>query len=420
MNRIHHKFLTNAQRYKNPKKHTNQNGETPIYLRITYNRKKRHIPTGIYVKPISWDAKRQRVKKHKFETELNYRLSELEKRVGDYKMKVLNEQMPFDFVLLTAFVTGSGKRNDAHVFFEKEFGAYKGQPSTRQKHRIALDYLKGYSATLPFGKIDYTFIKNFYDWLLERPNKIHTGKTLSQNYVNNILSSLQYYIGEAIKKKLIASDPFKKFKKTSIATQTPHLTAYELELIENMEVDRLKQVIESSKSINFSLDAAMESYNVFLFACYTGLRFQDLFYLIRSNFRNTSNGVVMQLVPKKTRGKAITVKINISNEFEGRALKIVKPYLEGKKLNDFVFGPRNPETHNSEFNKHLKAIQKACGVALDGSKSLSAHVARHTCAMILLKEYKLRLVEIKTYLGHSDITMTQRYANTVYRAVDEK
>lgn len=420
MNRIHHKFLTNAQRYKDPKKHTNQNGETPIYLRITHNRTKKHIPTGIYVKPISWDAKRQRVKKHKFETELNYRLSELEKRVGDYKMKVLNEQMPFDFVLLTAFVTGSGKSNDAHEFFQKEFNAYKGQSSTLQKHKIALDYLREFSPTLPFGKIEYGFVKGFYDWLLERPNKTYSGKTLSQNYVNNILSSLQYYISEAIKNKLIASDPFKKFKKTNIVTQTPHLTDYELGLIEKMQVDQLMQVIASSKSINFSLDAAIESYNVFLFACYTGLRFQDLFYLIRSNFRTTGNGVVMQLIPKKTRGNAITVKINISKEFEGRALKIVKPYLEGKKPNDFVFGPRNPVTHNSEFNKHLKAIQKACGISLDGKKTLSAHIARHTCGMILLKKYKLRLVEIMTYLGHSDITMTQRYANTVYRSVDEK
>lgn len=331
--------------------------------------------------------------------EMNIRLSHLEDRLNKYKMRVLIDQIPVDVDGIAAHVFATGSTEDAHAFFEEQYQLHPGASSTRKKHRLALNFLHEFSPSLPFGKLDYAFIKDFETWLLSQPNRMHKGRKLSQNYVNNTLSCLQYYTNEAIRRKLITLDPFAGFKRRKTPAKVAHLTLSEVERIAEVDLSHRRKSIQQTR-------------DVFVFACYAGLRFQDLFYLRVQDIHRTENGVIMVVDPKKTKNSTLaTVQANLTQVFEGRAIPILEKYVAGKEPHETVFGPRNPETHNSDFNKHLKAIAKEAGI----ESKVTAHVSRHTCAMILLNVYKWRLAEIKTYLGHSDIGTTQRYAKAVYR-----
>lgn len=357
----------------------------------------------MYVKPEHWDGNRERVKKHSNTLALNTRLTQLEERLNTYKMRQLIDETPITVDQVVAHLTNTGSAEDVHQFLEERYRQHPGEPRTLQKHRITLNYLKEFAPTLPFGRINYAFIKDFDAWLTEQPNKTRKGEKLSRNYINKILSNFQYYTTDALKRGILSVDPFKGFKMRNTPSKMAHLNSAEVEQIAIVDLSEFKPVVSESR-------------DVFVFACYTGLRFQDLFYLTPSDLKQTAEGVVMVIDPKKTRNTTLeTVQVNLSRVFDGKPLKIINPYIEGKKRNEAIFGPHNPETHNSEFNKHLKIIRKAAKI----EAKLTAHVARHTCAMILLNEKGFGLAEIKTYLGHSDITTTQRYAKATYRMVNK-
>lgn len=381
---------------------TKKNGNTPILLRLYYNGRERFIPIGFEILPTQWNHEKGKVVKHKQSIHINTYLSQIEQKVQQYQLRSMTEGTPIVLDQVRNYVFNDQDPQDAHSFFKEQLKQYRGESSTIKKHKLALDYLAVFSPDLVFSQINYDFLTRFQSWLLQQPNRVRKGSTLSASYVGSIFSSLQYYITEALKRDLLDKDPFKGFKRGHEEKTPVHITLAEVDRLIAMPTDETK--------------------DVFTFACCTGLRFKDLFYLRVGDIKKTSEGLVMVVVPKKTEKRNITVQINLSEEFEGRPERIVKPYLENKEPGDRVFGPRNPETYNSDYNKALKKLQKAAGIDLvvDGKpKGLTTHVARHTCAMIMLNEFGKRLVDIKAYLGHTNINTTQIYARVTYRTIDE-
>jgi len=70
-----------------------------------------------------------------------------------------------------------------------------------------------------------------------------------------------------------------------------------------------------------------------------------------------------------------------------------------------------PVNSNVRYNAYLKEIADLCGI----SKTLTTHVARHTCATTVLLSNDVPIETVKEFLGHSDIRTTQIYARTVQK-----
>ena len=401
MKKITYRFLLNGLRYKPPR--LNTDGTSAVYLRIGFDKKYRYLPTGINVTPINWDGNRQRIKKHNQSVALNRVLTRLEGKLGEYIMKHINQEVHTDLDSIEKHMLGKGAAEDAHEFFEQTLTLHTGEVSTIKKHRIFLDYLLEYSPYLPFQKINYTFVREFHGWLLSQKSKRGADQTLSLNYVASLMVLFKYYSTEARLAGLVKDDPFLGFKVERTKNKKPHLTLPEVEAIAFVDLSNRRGDIPESR-------------DVFVFSCYTGLRFSDLFTLKVGDIKKTRNGLVMVVEPIKTKKKSSRlIRINISKAFDGRPGQIIEPYLEGKKPNEFVFGPKNYKTHNKSYNDHLKTIQHIAGIEVN----LSAHVGRHTCAMMLINEHKWGIEKVATYLGHSDIATTQVYAEVSYRTIDE-
>jgi len=90
---------------------------------------------------------------------------------------------------------------------------------------------------------------------------------------------------------------------------------------------------------------------------------------------------------------------------------------------DLVFPSYDGGTHSEGFDAGLHDALRAAGV----TRAVRFHDLRHTCASHLLQgtwspEFlarRLRLEEVRDWLGHSDITVTQRYAHLSADAIQE-
>lgn len=63
----------------------------------------------------------------------------------------------------------------------------------------------------------------------------------------------------------------------------------------------------------------------------------------------------------------------------------------------------------NQFDCYLKEIADLCGI----TKNLTTHVARHTCATVVLLANKVAIENVAKILGHKKLSMTQHYAKVL-------
>ena len=195
--------------------------------------------------------------------------------------------------------------------------------------------------------------------------------------------------------KLIKENPCKDVPKPKEKSKTVFLTSKEIENIRNadLKLGNLTKGLELTRKL-------------FLFSCYTGLRFSDVMNLKKENIVDSDNvnnstkivdlkKIVLEM--KKTKEK---VEIPLYPE----AFKIlVKFKMKDKKPKDFIFDKRE----NVSVNRDLKMIAKVAKI----DKTVTFHVGRHSFGSMLAKN-GVQPFYIMKLMGHQDIRMTERYVNS--------
>jgi integrase len=194
------------------------------------------------------------------------------------------------------------------------------------------------------------------------------------------LECLQRIIKIAIRKKIIALNPFAGFK---IKHPKP--------LQRFVPVKELKKLMKTSlksKALEFTRD-------MFVFSCFTGLSYIDLYNLTNSQIEKDDDGF---LWVKTSRQKT-------DNEFNvlllDDALRLIEQY-RGTASGDKVF----PMKSNPHINKQLKTIAKLCGI----KRRLTFHMSRHTFATVICLSQGVSIETAGKQMGHSDLKSTERYA----------
>lgn len=155
--------------------------------------------------------------------------------------------------------------------------------------------------------------------------------------------------------------------------------------------------------------------DVYLFACYTGLRYSDVWKLNPVHLVDRGGYKVISLVQTKT-GKRIEIALN------SLALAILKKY-EGQYVNCL------PVIVNQKLNYHLKEVGELAGIdgmveklVFEKGKAstvlvpkyelITMHTARHTFAtQSLMKGMPVEVLQ--KILGHNKIQNTMVYAKVV-------
>ena len=367
-------------------KRLNKNGKGLIQICCYLDGKRTYFSTDVHVKPDEWDDKYSIVNNRNDDyDELN---DKLDNQLSELKESIKLKKQKGEIVSLNNLK--EIKELGVYISFYKFMGdeIEKGllKESTKKSQRRTLNVLKEFRKELDFKDLNVSFLMDFERYL----NHLNLGTNTIYKYFKNIRT----YVNLAIVKDLMEINdyPFKKFKLRQVDGNRDFLNPDELKTLEKLNYTEHK-----------TLDKVRD---IFLFSCYTGIRFSDIVRLTDSNFSKVGEvyWLAFDMVKSERKNDSSTKKIlrlPISKLFDGKPVKIFEKYKEDKKylFDDFI---------NSEINKHLKTIE----TRLKSGKKLSFHVARHTCATNLIY-HGLPISTVQKILGHDKIETTQVYAKVL-------
>lgn len=265
-----------------------------------------------------------------------------------------------------------------------------------------------------FSEITTAFLSRFEAYLYSLKNVRNSEAKLHPNTISLTLRIFRTIINRAIQiDKIItpAANPFMGFKYVSPKYSAKEkLNTEEIKAIEELELEE-KSVIWNSK-------------NCFLFSFYmAGIRAGDLIQLRWSNI--TTDGRLEYRMGKTKKYRSIKLHEKAKNilklyykdecqptDYIFPLLKNDAPYAKAvtdeqkdtlppeliKKLTDDV------SSKNALINKYLKKVAALAGI----HKNISFHISRHSFSRIA-KEKNVDNNHLKNILGHSNITITERY-----------
>ena len=370
-----------------------KNGEAPVCMRITVNKRvaeimiKRSIPVDL------WNQKKECSKgKDRVATELNHYINTVRAKVLQIhrELEIDNKPITADIIKDCFYGRDKVQRSLLEVYAEhnEKCRALIGKEyteSTVTKFDTSINRLKEYIRScyhrddIMLAELDGQFIRNFDFWL-------KTEKHCQNNSALKHLKNLKKVVRIALANDWIKKDPFYgiHFKQEEINVE--FLSREELDILMNKEfaIKRLEQVRD-----------------IFVFCCFTALAFVDVQQLSREHLIKDNNGALwIRKARQKTNQMCnipvLSIPQRILRKYEDNAECIKKGVLL-------------PVISNQRMNAYLKEIADLCGI----TKRLTTHVARHTAATVVFLANDVSMENVSKILGHSNIRMTQHYAKVL-------
>ena len=363
-----------------------KDGSVPVYCRITIDGKEARFGMKKYIDPKLWNINEGKATGKSTESsEINALLEKT--KAGIHKIyrdvmerenavsaeKVKNIFLGIDskqYMLLKAF--------DEHV--EEKFNLIGKRivKSTYNRYyylRVRLsEFLteKYHLSDIPLREINYQFIRDFEMYLLTvRGNK--------QSTIAQYLINLKKIVELAYKNEWIFRNPFINYKIEDEKSERGYLTQREVEILMNWKLDKK---LERTR-------------DVFIFCCFTGLSYIDVFKLTKEQIQLSIDG--QQWIMGKREKTDMDYFIPM--------MEIPKKILEKYKNLIFKDGKLLPVKVSLTVNRHLKEIADVCGI----KKHLTFHLSRHTFATLTMSK-GVSLESVSKMLGHKNIQTTQIYA----------
>lgn len=384
MNKISYKVVFNR------KNKLNKDGKALIQIECYLNGKRKYISTGIKIDPVYWNKSHRIVKKnHSTSVELNRIISQQIRKIENLEFRIFEKNGDVSLSDIDKIKNEGNQDNDFLKFcFESLESNTAVERTTITQHRTMLNKLKTYRENITFRAIDYSLIKGFDDFL--RNSGLH------QNTIANQHKTFKTYINLAIKKGLFSADdyPYKNFKVKKVQAKRPFLTLAEVDAIKKIKFTENTRHIERVR-------------DMFVFSCYSGLRFSDVQKIKNKHITIGDDGYVIEMRQQKTKDY---VKLPISLLFEGKAVEIVKKY-ESDFQEQFLF----PRISNQKANSKLKVVQLVAGI----DKVISFHISRHTFGTNLAVATSDQFL-IKELMGHADINTSMIYIHISQEQIRDK
>ena len=362
---------------------TNKSMHSPIYMQITANRKTTKRAIGYEISEKEWDNAKEQAKHNHA---VNTRINSLKSRLTDIQYNLqknpqnlsvsqiadkLFDKESIDIKLVEYFEI---YRNDSLITNKIGKGTY-------HHYNTCLKYIKEYvmedynTTDIEIKQLDYRFIEGYHKFLSLKglePNTI----------ISNHHKKLKTVLISASKMGYINQNPYAMFKMKI----TPNLREF-------LSMEELNQIIEYDFSQNLSLDKVKD---LFVFACFTGMRFSDIQDLRTEQIRRNEDNSFIYREQNKT-GESINIPLT------PQANLIINKYRDTQE--SIILNRVFPKISNQKINEYLKVIADLIGI----KKKFTFHIARHTCATLLLNN-GVPLDFVSKLLGHNSTRTTQLYA----------
>lgn len=313
----------------------------PIRMRVIYNGKRVEFTTGYRIDATKWDEKQQKVK-NGCTNKLKQGSSEINGdllRYGADIQEIFKEFEVADIIptpdqLRRAF----NKRHESteiniepepekpelfKVFdeFTKECGRQNNWTmATYEKFRAVRSHLTGFNPKLQFEDLNEAGLNDYVNFLREK-------QALRNSTIGKQMGFLKWFLRWAVKKgynTTIAYDTFRpKLKNTQ--KKVIFLTWDELNKLREYKIPKNKAYLERVR-------------DVFLFQCFTSLRYSDVFNLKRSDIK----GGHIEVTTVKT-ADSLIIELNnhsraILDKYKDVAFEEDKvlPVISNQKMNDYL------------------------------------------------------------------------------------
>ena len=315
----------------------------PIRMRVNFASKRIEFTTGYRIDSAKWDADKQRVKNgcsnklKQLASEINASLLEyyteiqsifkrfevedvmptpeqikeafnaLRKPVSE-EPKPKKEALPCDFFqVFDDFVEDCGRQNN-------------WTDSTFEKFAAVKNHLTNFREGLTFEFLDERGLNDYVGYLRDV-------KEMRNTTIGKQLSFLKWFLRWAFKKGVHQNNAYDSYKPKLKSTQKKiiFLTWDELNRLREFKIPSNKQALERVR-------------DVFLFQCFTGLRYSDVFNLRRSDIK----GDHIEVTTVKT-SDSLIIELNkhskvILDKYKNVAFEDDKvlPVITNQKMNDYL------------------------------------------------------------------------------------
>ena len=324
----------------------------PIRMRVNFASKRIEFTTGYRIDATKWDADKQRVKNgcsnklkqsaseinaslleyyteiqsifKRFEVEdvmptpeqIKEAFNALHKPVSE-EPKPKKEALPCDFFqVFDDFVEDCGRQNN-------------WTDSTFEKFAAVKNHLTNFREGLTFEFFDERGLNDYVGYLRDV-------KEMRNTTIGKQLSFLKWFLRWAFKKGVHQNNAYDSYKPKLKSTQKKiiFLTWDELNRLREFKIPSNKQALERVR-------------DVFLFQCFTGLRYSDVFNLRRSDIK----GDHIEVTTVKTSDSLII-------ELNNHSKAILDKYKDVAFEDDKVL----PVITNQKMNDYLKELAELAGI----------------------------------------------------------
>jgi len=355
-----------------------KHGKAPVEIVISINRKRKWIPTGVRIEPEYWNEEESRITNHSLAVEYNRAITKI--RTDIERLEITESLAGRTLTWTKVDLLMRKKSADSFLEYYQRTSESRNDitEATKRHHRSTLSYLRQFERINKFTDLTYENISALDRWL--------RNKGLKQNTITNQHKRIRIYIGEAIRSGMMspAEDPYLRFRMRTEKTTRTVLTREELRKIEKLEL---------TGTIGFIRD-------IFLFAAYTGIRYEDIMALRPGNIETDGGTTYIRFTMQKVSKE---ISLPLSTLFDGKPTEYLDQALSVNRLS------------NQQANQYLKVIASAAGIG----KALTFHVSRHTFGTLLADKAGDPFL-IKTLMGHGDIRTSMVYIHESRKGIDDK
>ena len=331
----------------------------PISMRLTFNSTRINFSTGFRIDASKWDEQKQRVKNGctnkamQSAAEINTVLNQYEAELHSiFKKFETLDTMPTKDQVKEAFnrmhLSESAKEEGAAQLEQEEKKAKRPRPSdvmrefisenetinqwtwgTIEKFNAIENHFKDFNARLSLDEYDKAHLAKFVQFLIDK-------KDMRNSTVKKQLGYLKWFFRWCQEKGYCNGGDYQSFdpKLKTTPKKVIFLDEHELEQLETYEIPENKKYLERVR-------------DVFLFCCYSSLRYSDVYNLKRSDIQNNK----MLITTIKTHD-------DLAIELNKTTTALLKKYADC----DFPDNKALPVITNQKMNDYLKELCELAGI----------------------------------------------------------
>ena len=369
--------------------------EGPIEFRFTHARKPYYINTGIKV--LGRQLRDGHIINRADADILQERLEAVVSRYEQAVNECIKRNRPINVAEIRRMAFNIECPTEASTamldWLTKQVPKLNISAGTQRRYDVLLRRLEQFDKLKSWDDLTVENLYEFDAWLHQITKTQSNGdkqakdepQKIGDSAVYNYHRTLKSLLNRAVKMNIIASNPYERLKgefSRGVKESVEYLTEEEIAAVESLHPMKGTQVAMAR--------------DLFVFQLYTGLSYSDAQAFDIAEYKNVNGRWI-------NTGERIKTGVPYVSQLLPQAVEVLERY-----------NWQVPQINNMQYNASLKDIQKALGIRT----RLHSHLARHTFATRMLA-MGVKIENVSRMLGHSNITMTQRYAKVLAESVHE-